>query len=72
MTEQEYHEALQHIVLDGLGFDAIQDLSVMLANYDANILASLREARAERKAIRKICESDTPAKRKVETVLTML
>lgn len=72
MTEEEYRDALQLIVLDGLGFDAIRDLCEMLANYDSNILACLREMKAEQKAIRKICEGNASNKEKVQTVMSML
>lgn len=72
MTKQEYRITLQEIILGGQGFDAIRDLSEMLANYDANIRASLREMQAEQQAIRKICEGTASNKEKVQTVLTMM
>lgn len=72
MTKEEYRDALQHIVLDGLGFDAIRDLCEMLANYDSNILSCLREMKAERVAIKKICEGNASNKEKVQAAMSML
>ena len=72
MSKDEYRTALQEIVLDGLGFDAIRDLAEMLANYDANMLSAMKEMRAEQKVIRKICEGSTSNKEKVQTVLQMI
>lgn len=72
MSKSEYRTALQEIVLDGLGFDAIRDLAEMLANYDANMLSAMKELRAEHKAIRKICEGDSSNKEKVRTVMTIV
>lgn len=72
MTKEEYNDALQRIVLDGLGFDAIRDLCEMLANYDANILACLHEMKAEQKAIRKICEGDMSNKEKIQTIMSTM
>lgn len=72
MSKDEYRIALQNIVLDGLGFDAIRDLAEMLANYDANMLALMREMKADKKAIRKICEGTGSNKEKVQTVMTLV
>ena len=72
MSKDEYRTALREIVLDGLGFDAIRDLSEMLATYDANMLAAMKEMKAEQKAIKKICEGDASNKEKVRAVMTMV
>ena len=72
MSKEEYHIALQEIVFDGLGFDAIRDLAEMLANYDANMLSAMKEMMAEQKAIRKICEGTGSNKEKVQTVMTIV
>lgn len=72
MTKDEYITSLQCIVVDGLGFDAIRDLAEMLANYDANMLSTMKELKAEKKAIRKICESNSTDKEKVRAVLEMI
>ena len=72
MSKDEYHAALQDIVISGLGFDAIRDLVEMLANHDANMLSVMKEMKAEKKAIMKICEGNTSSKEKVQTILTMM
>jgi hypothetical protein len=72
MSKDEYRTALQEIVFDGLGFDAIRDLAEMLANYDANMLSAMKELKAEHKAIKKICEGDSSNKEKVQTVLGII
>ena len=72
MSKDEYRAALQEIVISGLGFDAIRDLAEMLANYDANMLSTMKELKAEHKAIRKICEGDASHKVKLQTILTMI
>ena len=72
MSKEEYRAALQDIILDGLGFDAIRDLAEMLANYDANMLSAMKEMKAEKKAIRKICEGTGSNKEKVQTVMTLV
>ena len=72
MSKDEYRTALQEIILAGLGFDAIRDLAEMLANYDANMLSVMKEMKAEKKAIMKICEGNTSSKEKVQTILTMM
>ena len=72
MSKDEYLTALQEIVIAGLGFDAIRDLAEMLANYDANMMSVMKEMKAERKAIRKICEGKTSNKEKVQTVIAIV
>ena len=72
MSKDEYRIALQEIVVAGLGFDAIRDLAEMLANYDANMLSAMKEMKAERKAIKKICEENTSSKEKVQTVIAIV
>lgn len=72
MTKDEYRTALREIVSDGLGFDAIRDLSEILATYDANMLAVVKEMKAERKAIKKICEGDASSKDKMQAVVAMM
>ena len=72
MSKDEYRTALQEIVIAGLGFDAIRDLAEMLANYDANMMSAMKEMKSEQRAIKKICESDSPNKEKVQTILTMM
>ena len=72
MSKDEYRTALQEIILAGLGFDAIRDLAEMLANYDANMLSVMKEMKAEKKAIMKICEGNASSKEKVQTILTMM
>ena len=72
MSKDEYRAALLDIVISGLGFDAIRDLAEMLANYDANMLSVMKEMKAEKKAIMKICEGDASHKEKVRTILTMM
>ena len=72
MSKDEYRAALLDIVISGFGFDAIRDLAEMLANYDANMLSVMKEMKAEKKAIMKICEGNTSSKEKVRTILTMM
>ena len=72
MSKDEYRAALQDIVISGLGFDAIRDLAEMLANYDANMLSVTKEMKAEKKAIRKICEGGTSYKEKVRAIMTVV
>ena len=72
MSKDEYCTALQEIVIAGLGFDAIRDLAEMLANYDANMMSAMKEMKAERKAIRKICEGTGSNKEKVQNVMTLV
>jgi len=72
MSKNDYRTALQEIILAGLGFDAIRDLAEMLANYDANMLLVMKELKAEKRAIMKICEGNTSSKEKVQTILTMM
>ena len=72
MSKDEYRITLYEIVIDGLGFDAIRDLAEMLANYDADMLATMKEMKAEQKAIKKICEGDASSKEKVQAVMKVL
>lgn len=72
MSKDEYRAALQDIVISGLGFDAIRDLAEMLANYDASMLSTMKELKAEKKAIRKICEGDALHKEKVRGIMTIV
>ena len=72
MSKDEYRAALLDIVIAGFGFDAIRDLAEMLANYDANMLSTMKELKAEHKAIRKICEGKTSSKEKLQTILMIV
>ena len=72
MTSEEYSNAIHDILISGRGYKAIADLISYLDNMNKNALAVMKEMNSERKAIKKICESDSSNKEKVQTVLAMM
>ena len=72
MTDEEYSKAIYSIVSSGRGYKAIADLIGSLAILNDNTITAMKEMKSEQRAIKKICESDSTNKEKVQTILTMM
>ena len=71
MTSKEYSEAIYAIVSSGRGYKAIADINGYLENMSHNTNLVIKELRAERKAVRKICESTVSNREKVAMFLLL-
>ena len=72
MTDEQYRKYINEILQAGKGYMAIADLTKCLQILSDNQTSVMREMKAERKAIKKICDSSDSNKAKIKTVLAMM
>ena len=63
MTDLEYKVAVESLVLNGRGYQAISDLSKLLATVSSNYESVISECKYDRKLIVTICDNPNATNR---------
>ena len=72
MNDKEYRECLSKLIEGGRAWEAMYELQGYAKNYINNMEMAIREVKAERNAVIKICDSKESNKHKVETIRSLM
>lgn len=72
MSDEEYRECIEKLIEGGRLWDAMYELQGYARNYINNMEIAIREEKAERNTVLKICDSKESNKQKVETIKTLM
>ena len=72
MNDKEYRDCLSKLIEGGRAWVAMYELQGYARNYINNMEMAIREERAERNTVIKICDSNGSNKHKVEIIRTLM
>ena len=72
MDDEEYRECIEKLIEGGRLWDAMYELQIYARNYINNMEMAVREVKAERNAVIKICDSKESNKQTVETIRSLM
>lgn len=72
MTDEQYRKVINELLASGKGYAAIADLSKLLEIFSDNQMSVMREMKAEKRAMKKICVGSDSNKAKIKTILTLM
>ena len=72
MSDEEYRDIMEKLIESGRAFDAMYELQGYVKNFIDNMNVMIREVKAERNAVVKICDSKEPNKHKIEAIRALM
>ena len=72
MSDKEYRECIEKLIEGGRAWAAMYELQGYARNYINNMEMAIREGRAERKTVIKICDSKESNRQKLEAIRTLM
>ena len=72
MSDDEYRDIIEKLIESGRAFDAMYELQGYVKNFIDNMDVMIREVKAERNAVVKICDSKEPNKHKIDAIRALM
>ena len=72
MSDDEYRDIIEKLIESGRAFDAMYELQGYVKNFIDNMNVMIREVKAERNAVIKICDSKESNKHKIDAIRALI
>ena len=72
MSDDEYRDIIEKLIEGGRVFDAMYELQDCVKNFIDNMNVVMKEIKAERNAVVKICDSKESNKHKIDAIRALM